>query len=69
MQAEFSFASSVVPYSHIMCMWVGGGGRGVRVGGWGREGVRVGGWGRVLGEGEWGVGVGGVITGSTATYA
>ena len=30
MQAEFSFASSVVPYSAIMC-----------VGGWGWEGVRV----------------------------
>ena len=25
MQAEFSFASSVVPYSNIMCVWVGGG--------------------------------------------
>ena len=24
MQAEFSFASSVVPYSAIMCVWVGG---------------------------------------------
>ena len=47
MQAEFSFASSVVPYSAIMCVWVGGGGRGVRVGGWGREGGE-GGW---VGEG------------------
>ena len=31
MQAEFSFASSVVPYSTIMCVW-----------GWWREGWGVG---------------------------
>ena len=28
MQVEFSFASSVVPYSAIMCVGEGGGGRG-----------------------------------------
>ena len=72
MQAEFSFASSVVPYTNIMCVWVGEGGWGwggvLGEGGWG--------WGGVLGEGGWGWGGEGVrvegegvITGSTAMYA
>ena len=55
MQAEFSFASSVVPSSAIMCVWGWGVGGGVRVGGDG-----VGCWVRVGGDGVgcWWVGMG-----------
>ena len=50
MQAEFNFASSVVP-TQISCVWVGGGcGEEVRVGR--RSGKRMG----VLGDGGWGWG-------------